>query len=90
LESLIGKGKRLLAHSGNSLTRHLLSLSAATVELTTELIGQALSACRMKPVDAWARKHLPPGTHTKRDEDLTPAPEEEKLRKLYEPTRPNF
>jgi hypothetical protein len=90
LESLIGKGKRLLAHSGNSLTRHVLSLSAATADITTELISQALSACRMKNVHAWARDHLTAGVHTQRNEDLTPSPEEENLRKVKFATTPNF
>ncbi|ELP33313.1 MULTISPECIES: hypothetical protein [Rhodopirellula] len=81
LESLIGKGKRLLHHSGNSVTRQILSLAAATTEITTDLIKEALSTCQMKHLRQWARDNLRSGIHVARREDLTAAPEEGKLRK---------
>ena len=89
LESLIGKGKRLLHHSGNSVTRQILSLAAATTQITTDLVKEALSTCRMKHLRQWARDNLRSGIHVARREDLTAATEEENLRKRMAPTTPN-
>jgi len=80
LESLIGKGKRLLHHSGNSLTRHILSLATATVEITEDLVQQALSVCRMKHLRSWCQETLRPGVHVARREDLEASTEEVILR----------
>jgi len=80
LESLIGKGKRLLHHSGNSVTRQILSLAAATTQITTDLITTALSTCRMKHLNQWARDNLRPGIHVTRREDLGSSEEEVNLR----------
>jgi hypothetical protein len=89
LESLIGKGKRLLHHSGNSVTRQILSLAAATTQITTDLVKEALSTCRMKHLRQWARDNLRSGIHVARREDLTAAIEEENLRKRMAATTPN-
>lgn len=90
LESLIGKGKRLLHHSSNSVTRQILSLAATTTEITTTLVQKALSTCRMKHMAQWARENLTPGVHVARREDLSVTPEEQNLRKLLEPASPKF
>lgn len=90
LESLIGKGKRLLHHSGNSVTRQILSLATATTKITTTLVQQAFSTCRMKHLTQWTRDNLRPGVHLARREDLTVSPEEQKLRKPLLSASPNF
>lgn len=90
LESLIGKGKRLLHHRGNSVTRQILSLAAATTEVTTDLVQRALSSCRMKHLVQWTRDTLGPGIHVERREDLSLSQEETKLRNLVAPATPNF
>jgi hypothetical protein len=90
LESLIGKGKRLLHHSGNSVTQQILSLATVTTKVTTELIQKALSSCRMKHLVQWTRDNLKPGVHVARQEDLQASHEEQKLRKLIVSTSPMF
>lgn len=85
LESLIGKGKRLLHHSGNSVTRQILSLATASAEITTDLVREALKQCRMKHLVAWTREHLRPGVHVSRAEDLPASKEEDNLRNLLAP-----
>ncbi len=62
LESLIGKGKRLLHHNSDSVTQHILSLAATTTEITTSLVQQALSTCRMKHLRQMASRQPPRGT----------------------------
>ena len=83
LESLIGKGKRLLgtSNNGNSLTRQVLALVTSTAKITPELVRTALSTCRIKHLNDWCRNHLRPGVHRNRREDLHPTPEEINLRK---------
>lgn len=90
LESLIGKGKRLLHHSGNSVTRQILSLAAATTEVTKTLVQKALSTCRMKHLAQWTRDNLKPGVHVARREDLVDTKEEQNLRNAVLSTSPNF
>ncbi len=90
LESLIGKGKRLLHHSGNSVTRQILSLAAATTEVTKTLVQKALSTCRMKHLAQWTRDNLKPGVHVARREDLAATPKEQNLRNKRLSTSPNF
>jgi hypothetical protein len=87
LESLIGKGKRLLHHSNNSVTQHILSSAAATTEITTSLVQQALSTCRMRHLRKWAQDNLPGGLQVARREDLVAG--ESNLRKLQMPAIPN-
>ena len=90
LESTIGKGKRLLHHNHTSLTRQVLSLAATTVELTTDLIQEALSTCRMKHLAAWVRDNLRAGVHVSRREDLGCSDEETNLRNRLAAATPNF
>lgn len=90
LESLIGKGKRLLHHSSNSVTRQILSLAAGTTAITTTLVQKALSTCRMKHLAQWTRENLTMGVHTARREDMAATTEEENLRNLLEPASPMF
>lgn len=90
LESLIGKGKRLLHHSGNSVTRQILSLAAATTRITTELVQEALSACRMKHLQEWTRENLPTRIHLDRRVDLHATQEEINLRNQMAAASPNF
>jgi len=82
LESLIGKGKRLLGSSNNSnsLTRQVLAMVTSTAEITPELVRTALSTCGIKHLTEWCRDQLPPGVHRHRREDLQPTEEEENLR----------
>ena len=90
LESLIGKGKRLLHHSGNSVTRQILSLATVTTKVTKTLVRQALSTCRMKHLVQWTNDNLKPGVHVARREDLAASQEEQKLRKQKLSTSPMF
>lgn len=83
LESLIGKGKRLMGASsnGNSLTRQVLAIAASTATLTPELIRKALSKCRIKHLIKWGKDNLGKAVHSDRQTDLRPTESEEKLRK---------
>ena len=91
IESLIGKGKRLLGQSNqNSLTRQILAMATATAELTESLVRKALSACRIKHLKTWCEEHLDPGVHVARREDLPFSDEELKWRKAYAIPIPNF
>ena len=91
IESLIGKGKRLLGQpNNNSLTRQLLAMATATAQITPDLIRIALSACRIKHLKAWCQSNLRRGIHSDRREDLCPTPEEEKLRKDSSLAIPTF
>ncbi len=66
LESVIGKGKRLLHHNGNSITRQILSVGLSTATITTELVQEGLSSCRMKHLAAWTKATLGAGVHALR------------------------
>jgi len=91
IESLIGKGKRLLGFSsGNGLTRQILAMATSTAKLTPQLIRDALPSCRMKHLDQWCKDNLTPGIQQQRREDLTPSPEEQNLTKLNSVPRPCF
>lgn len=91
IESLIGKGKRLLGQTNNnSLTRQLLAMATATAQITPELIRVALSTCRIKHLQRWCSDQLPRGIHSKRREDLSSTPEEQKLRKANPTPTPIF
>jgi hypothetical protein len=82
IESLIGKGKRLLGFSsGNSLTRQVLAMATSTAKLTPKLVREALSSCRMKHLHRWCKDNLTPSIQQQRREDLTPSPEEQNLTK---------
>jgi hypothetical protein len=80
LESLIGKGKRLLHHNNTSLTRQVLAIAAAATTITTDLVHTALSKCRMQHLRQWVADSLTPGVHVARQEDLVLSPREQILR----------
>ena len=94
LESLFGKMKRLLAgnNSGttNSLTAQLLAMVTCTVKLTPQLVRDAISTCRIKHLRAWCKERLNASTNWARRIDLSPTPEEQKLRNPICPAIPNF
>jgi hypothetical protein len=73
LESLIGKGKRLLGTSqnNNSLTGQILSIAASTVKLSAQTLLESLRRCRLAHVDTWLQNNLRPGIHVARREDLS-------------------
>lgn len=73
IESLIGKGKRLLGTSqnNNSLTGQILSIAASTVKLSAQTLGESLRRCRLAHVQSWLRKNIGPGIHVARSEDLS-------------------
>ena len=94
LESLIGKGKRLLggtsAGTTNSLTGQLLAMVACTTEITPSLVRTALTACTIKNLRSWLDENFGYGLHYTRRLDLTPTPEEQNLRKRKPAAIPNF
>jgi hypothetical protein len=73
IESLIGKGKRLLGTSqnNNSLTGQILSIAASTVKLSVTTLAESLRRCRIGHVQAWIKDKIQPGTHVARQEDLS-------------------
>ena len=91
IESLIGKGKRLLGFSsGNSLTRQILAMATSTAKLTPKLVRDALSSCRIKHLHRWCKDNLIPSIQQQRREDLTPSPEEQNLTKPINVPIPDF
>jgi len=92
LESLIGKGKRLLGSSNNSnsLTRQVLAMVTSTAEITPELVRTALSTCGIKHLSEWCRDYLRPGVHRDRREDLQPTEEDKNLRNPHLTATPAF
>ena len=94
LESLFGKMKRLLSgnHSGttNSLTVQLLAMVTCTVQLTPQLVRDAIATCRIKHLKEWCRERFRESTNWARRIDLPPTPEEHKLRKAICPEIANF
>ena len=73
IESIIGKGKRLLGTSqnNNSLTCQILSLAAITATLTATSLLDSLKRCRLSHVRSWINEHIKAGIHVARREDLT-------------------
>lgn len=94
LESLFGKMKRLLSgnHSitTNSLTAQLLAMVTCTVELTPQLVRDAIATCRIKHLKEWSKERLRESTNWARRVDLTPTDEEQNLRNAPSLTTPNF
>ena len=76
IESLIGKGKRLLGTSqnNNSLTGQILSIAASTVKFSAATLAESLRRCRIGHVQAWLKEKIQSGIHVARREDLS-APE---------------
>lgn len=73
IESLIGKGKRLLGTSenNNSLTGQILSLAASTASLSASALNDTLRRCRISDVQSWLQEKIKSGIHVLRREDLT-------------------
>jgi hypothetical protein len=73
IESLIGKGKRLLGTSqnNNSLTGQVLSIAASTASFTAKTLTESLRRCRIGHVQSWLKKNITAGIHVARGEDLT-------------------
>ena len=92
LESLIGKGKRLLgtSNNGNSLTRQVLAIATATATITSSLVREALSTCRIKHVKQWKKDNCADAVHLLRREDLQREPKAQNLRKPTAPATPTF
>lgn len=92
LESLIGKGKRLLGTSinSNSLTRQVLAIATATATITSSLVREALSTCRIKHLKQWTQDNIVDAVHRLRREDLQCTPSEQNLRNLAAPATPTF
>lgn len=94
LESLFGKGKRLLSGttSGttNSLTRQLLAMVTSTDRITPTLVQEALAGCSVKNLLRWCGENFKPGIHATRREDLCPTETEQKLRKPKPAAIPSF
>ena len=92
LESLIGKGKRLLGTSenNNSLTGQILSLAASTVRLSASSLDETLRRCRISDVRNWLREKIKPGIHVARREDLTDPGCGTKLAQAHRDATPTF
>ncbi len=73
LESLIGKGKRLLGTSenNNSLTGQILSLAASTASLSASTVCDILRRCRISDVQSWLQEKITAGVHVARRQDLS-------------------
>jgi hypothetical protein len=92
IESLIGKGKRLLGTSqnNNSLTGQILSLAASTATLSARTLTESLRRCRIFHVQAWLTEHIQVGIHTARSEDLCDAGIGTKLAQIEIAPTPSF
>ena len=73
IESLIGKGKRLLGTSqnNNSLTGQILSIAASTMNLSARTLLESLRRCRLAHVQTWLQENIRSGIHIARGEDLS-------------------
>lgn len=76
IESLIGKGKRLMGTSqnNNSLTGQILSLAASTATITSQTLLESLSRCSISAVRDWVGEKIKQGVHVTRRLDLTEPP----------------
>jgi hypothetical protein len=92
LESLIGKGKRLLGTSqnNNSLTGQILSIAASTINFGVQSLRESLDRCRIKHLRSWIADHIILGTHVSRSEDLREAIDGTKLAQAIIPPTPSF
>lgn len=92
IESLIGKGKRLLGTSqnNNSLTGQILSIAASTVKISASVLLESLRRCRIGHVQAWLKENLQTGIHVARSEDLSEPGEGIQLAQTEIPTIPTF
>ncbi len=73
IESVIGKGKRLLGTSqnNNSLTGQILAIAASTVKFSATALMESLRRCRLGHVQTWLEDNIKPGIHVARREDLS-------------------
>lgn len=92
IESLIGKGKRLLGTSenNNSLTGQILSLAASTVRLSASSLDETLRRCRISDVRHWLKEKIKSGIHVARREDLIDQEDRTKLAQTEIATTPTF
>ncbi len=92
IESLIGKGKRLLGTSqnNNSLTGQILSMAASTVSLSARTLIESLRRCRLSDVQAWLNENIKAGIHIARREDLKNPGTGTKLAQTEIATTPNL
>ena len=71
IESVIGKGKRLLGYqSPHGMTRQILAMATSVVDPTADFVREALRSCRIKHVAQWCQKHLPKSIQAHRIRDL--------------------
>ena len=73
IESLIGKGKRLLGTSqnNNSLTGQILSIAASTMNLSVQTVSESLRRCRINHVRTSIKENIKAAIHLARGEDLS-------------------
>jgi len=92
IESLIGKGKRLLGTSqnNNSLTRQILSIAASTITLNTQKLSESLRRCRISDIHNWFKENIKAGIHAARREDLMDPTTGTKLAQAEIDTTPDF
>jgi hypothetical protein len=92
IESLIGKGKRLLGTSqnNNSLTGQILSIAASTVNITASVLLGSVRRCRIAHVQSWLKQNIPAGIHVARGEDLSEPSDGIKLAQTEIATTPAF
>ena len=91
LESLIGKGKRLMGFNNtNSLTAQVLAMATATADITSDCVRAALATCRIKHAQEWMKTNLPHSLQRDRRIDLPSNTKEEKLRKAENLAIPVF
>ena len=92
IESLIGKGKRLLGTSqnNNSLTGQILSISASTMTLSAKGLSETLQRCRLGHVQAWIKQNIKSGIHIARREDLSDTGNGTQLAQSKIAATPNF
>jgi type IV secretory pathway VirB6-like protein len=92
IESLIGKGKRLLGTSQNntSLTGQILSIAASTANITASVLLDSMRRCRIAHVQSWLKKNIQAGIHVARGEDLSEPGDGTKLAQIEIATTPTF
>ena len=92
IESLIGKGKRLLGTSqnNNSLTGQILSIAASTANITASVLLDSMRRCRIAHVQSWLKKNIQAGIHVARGEDLSEPGDGTKLAQIEIATTPTF
>lgn len=91
IESVIGKGKRLLGYqSPHGMTRQILAMATSVVDPTADFVREALRSCRIKHVAQWCQKHLPKSIQAHRIRDLGKGKTGTKPAQLPKIVNPNF